>query len=230
MIEFLSGSTYCAVFACMGLYFGGMALQKRFPHPLMNPMLLSMTVIVTFLAVSGMDYADFQADCGPLSYLLTPATICLAIPLYQQIEKLKRNWKAIMAGITAGVVSSGVCIWLMAMLLGLNHAEYVSCLPKSITTAIGMVLSEELQGYVPITVGLIIVTGLTGNMFCGPILKLFRVTDPVAKGIAIGSASHAFGTSRAIQIGEVEGAMSGLSVAVSGVITVLAVQFFAGLL
>ena len=230
MIEFLSNSTFFGVLVCIGLYFIGMAIQKRFKFALLNPMLLSMTVIIIFLVTSGMDYRVFQASAQPLSYLLTPATVCLAIPLYQQLDKLKKNWQAIIAGIVAGVLSSAVSIFLMAAAFGLNHAEYVSCLPKSITTAIGMVMSEELGGYASITVGLIIVTGLVGNIFGEQMLRMMRVKDPIAKGIGMGSASHAFGTARALEMGEVEGAMSGLSVAVSGLITVVAVQFFAGLI
>ena len=230
MIGFLSNASFFAVFACMGLYFAGMAIQRRFPHPLLNPMLLSMTVIVVFLVASGMDYRVFQEGAQPLSFLLTPATVALAIPLYQQLDKLKQNWQAIIAGISAGVVASGTSIFLMCALLGMNHAEYVSILPKSITTAIGMVLSEELGGYPSITVGMIIVAGLSGNIFGEQMLRLMRIDDPIARGIGMGSASHAFGTTRAITMGEVEGAMSGLSTAVSGLITVVAVQAFVSLL
>lgn len=230
MIDFLSGSTYFAVMACVGLYMIGMAIQKRVRFALCNPMLISMTVVVLYLILSGTDYRAFEQDVAPLSYLLTPATVCLAIPLYQQLQVLKRNWQAIFAGIAAGVVASGVSIFGMSLIFGLTHPEYVSALPKSITTAIGMVMSEELGGYPSITVGLIIVTGMIGNMFGEQLMKLLRIHDPVAKGIAMGTASHAFGTSRALQMGEVEGAMSGLSVAVAGLMTVVALQFFAGLL
>lgn len=230
MIEFLSGSTYFAILLCVGLYMMGMAIQRRFRYAILNPMLISMGILIVFLVFTGTDYREFEQDVAPLSYLLTPATVSLAIPLYQQLEKLKRNWQAILLGILSGVLASAVSILAMAALFGFSHAEYVSALPKSITTAIGMVMSEELGGYPAITVGLIIVTGMMGNMFGEQLVKLLGLKDPIAKGIAMGTASHAFGTSRALQMGQLEGAMSGLSVAVAGLMTVVALQAFAGLL
>lgn len=226
MISFLADSTYFALMLCIGLYMIGMMIAKRWKFPLLNPMLISMAVVLIYLIVTGIDYKEFEADVQPLSYLLTPTTVCLAVPLYKQLNVLKKNWKAVALGIGAGVLASGVSIFLMATLFALNHAEYVSCLPKSITTAIGMVMSEELGGYPAITVGLIIVTGMTGNMFGDKLLGLMGIRHPIAKGIAMGTASHAFGTSRALEMGEVEGAMSGLAVAVAGLMTVVALQFF----
>lgn len=162
-----------------------------------------------------------------LSYLLTPATVCLAIPLYEQLEQLKKNAKAIAAGILSGVLSSLVSVLALAAAFGLSHEEYVTLLPKSITTAIGMGVSEELGGIVTITVAVIIVTGVLGNIIAELVCKIFRIHEPVAKGIAIGSASHAIGTAKAMEMGEVEGAMSSLSIAVSGLLTVIGASVFA---
>ena len=161
-----------------------------------------------------------------LSYFLTPATVALAVPLYEQIEPLKKNWKAILAGIFAGAMTSALCVLVLSLIFKLSHKQYVTLLPKSITTAIGMGLSEELGGIVTITVAVIIVTGVIGNMFAENICKLFHISDPVAKGVGIGSASHAMGTSKAMEMGEIEGAMSSLSIAVSGLMTVVVSLIF----
>ena len=174
-----------------------------------------------FLLVFEVEYETYEYGAKYLSYFLTPATVALAVPLYEQLEPLKKNWKAIMAGILAGALTSAVCVLVMSILFRLTHEQYVTLLPKSITTAIGMGLSEELGGIVAITVAVIVVTGIVGNMFAEGICRLFRITDPVAKGIGIGSASHAMGTAKAMEMGEIEGAMSSLSIAVSGLLTVI---------
>ena len=158
---------------------------------------------------------------------MTPATVCLAIPLYEQWDLLKNNHKAVLLGLTAGVVTSLVTVLVLSLLLGLSHEEYVTMLPKSITTAIGMGVSEELGGYVTITVAVIVITGLFGNMIADTICKVFRIEEPIAKGIAIGSSAHAMGTSKAMEMGEIEGAMSSLSIAVAGLLTVVGASVFA---
>lgn len=185
-----------------------------------------MAVIVV-LTVFGIDYERYEEGAKLLSYLLTPATVCLAIPLYEQITLLKKNSKAIMAGILSGVASSLLSILAMAALFGFSHEEYVTLLPKSITTAIGMGISQELGGIVTITVAVIIVTGILGNVIGEHICRLFHIEEPIAKGIALGTAAHAIGTAKAMELGEIEGAMSSLSIAVSGLLTVVGASVFA---
>ena len=143
---------------------------------------------------------------------------------------LKKNFKAIIAGIVSGVITGLCSILAMALIFGFTHEQYVTFLPKSITTAIGMGVSEELGGYVSITVAVIIITGVLGSVIAEGFLKLFKITDPCAKGIAIGTASHAVGTSKAMEIGKTEGAMSGLSIVVSGLLTVVGASVFASFL
>ena len=161
---------------------------------------------------------------------MTPATVCLAIPLYEQWQLLKRHWRAVLLGILAGVFTSMGTVFVLSLLLGLSHQEYVTLLPKSITTAIGMGLSEELGGYVTITVAVIVVTGVLGNIMGEAICKIFRITDPIAKGLSFGASAHAIGTAKAMELGEVEGAMSSLAIAVTGLLTVVFSSVFAGLL
>ena len=153
--------------------------------------------------------------------------MCLAIPLYERIEELKKNWKAVLAGISSGVLTSLCSILVMAAFFHLSHKEYVTLLPKSITTAIGMGVSQELGGYVTLTVAVIIITGILGNIFAETICRMFHISEPVAKGVAIGTASHAIGTARAMTMGETEGAMSSLSIAVAGLLTVIGASVFA---
>ncbi|MBQ3825561.1 MAG: LrgB family protein, partial [Spirochaetaceae bacterium] len=161
-----------------------------------------------------------------ISYLLTPVTVCLAIPLYEQLQKLKDNWIAIVGGIVSGVITCLLMVLAGSIAFNLDHKQFVSMLPKSITTPIGIALSEQYGGVAGITVGAIVITGIVGNVCAESVLKLFHITEPVAKGVAIGTASHALGTTKAIQMGEVEGAMSGLSIAVAGLLTVVFASFF----
>ena len=183
-----------------------------------------------FLLITGVDFESYQAGADKLSYLLTPATVCLAIPLYEQIGLLKNHARAIMAGLVSGVLTSLISILGMAAVFGLSHEEYVTLLPKSITTAIGMGVSEELGGIVTITVAVILVTGILGNVIAEPVCRLFKIQEPVAKGVAIGSAAHAIGTAKAMEMGEIEGAMSSLSIAVAGLLTVAGASVFASFL
>lgn len=225
--EMLEQSVFLGVFLSLGSYGLGMWLKRKTGWALMNPLLIAVVLVVVFLAISGVSYTSYSNGARILDYLLTPATICLAVPLYQQIELLKKNYKAVVAGLVSGVLTSLISVFLLALLFQFDHASYVTFLPKSITTAIGMGISDELGGYVSITVVVILLTGVFGNIFADKILKLFHVEEPIAKGIAIGSAAHAMGTARAMEMGQIEGAMSGLSIVVSGILTVIGASVFA---
>lgn len=227
MKEILCNSTFFGVMISLLAYELGMWMKKRFKLGIFNPLLISIVAVMVVLLIVKMDYNSYYEGAKYLSYLLTPATVCLAIPLYEQVELLKHNWKAIMMGLVSGVLSSILCVLLLALLFQFTHEQYVTLLPKSITTAIGMGVSEELGGSVTITVAVIIVTGIFGNMIAEFVCRLFRIHEPIAKGIGIGSASHAIGTVKAMEMGEVEGAMSSLSIAISGLLTVLVASLFA---
>lgn len=227
MQEFFMQSAFAGVALSLLSYTLGMWLKKKCKLGIFNPLLISILVTIGVLLLFHIDYDIYYEGAQYLSWLLTPATVCLAIPLYEQFTLLKKNWKAVLAGIVSGVLTSMATILVLALLFKLEHAEYVTFLPKSITTAIGMGVSEELGGYVTITVAVIILTGVLGNILAEPVLKLFRIEEPIAKGIAIGSSSHAIGTAKAMEIGEVEGAMSSLSIAVAGILTVFASSLFA---
>ena len=227
MNELILNSAYFGAVLSVGAFLLGRALQKRIKHPLCNPLLIAIVLVILFLLVFHVDYESYQRSARYLSYFLTPATVCLAIPLYEQFELLKKNLRAVLAGIGSGVLASLCSVLALSLLFRLDHASYVTFLPKSITTAIGMGVSEELGGYVSITVAVIILTGILGNMFAESACRLFRITEPIARGVAIGSASHALGTAKAMELGPVEGAMSSLSIVVSGLLTVAGAVVFA---
>ena len=227
MKELIESSVFIGVLISLASYGIGMWLKKKTGLSFMNPLLVSIILVIVFLQVSGVSYQTYAAGANAISFLLTPATICLAVPLYQQFNLLKKNWKAVVAGVVSGVVSSLVCILLLALLFKFDHQTYVTFLPKSITTAIGMGVTEELGGYVSLAVVVIVITGVIGNVIAEGVLKLFRIEEPIAKGIAIGSSSHAVGTAKAMEIGPIEGAMSSLSIVVCGLLTVIGASIFA---
>ena len=215
-------SLFAGVTVSLVAYLIGMLLKKKFKLAILNPLLISIVLTIIVLVVADVDYDTYNKGASYLSWFLTPATVCLAIPLYEQWTLLKKNIAAVALGLTAGVITS-----LVTVLMGLSHEDYVTLLPKSITTAIGMGVSEELGGYVTITVAVIVVTGVLGNILGEFVCKIFRITEPISKGLALGASSHAIGTAKAIEIGEIEGAMSSLAIAVAGILTVVFASVFA---
>ncbi len=229
MTGFLSDSAFFGVTLSLLSYGLGLFIHKKTGIAVFHPLLLSILFTIAVLAIGRIDYDIYYSGAKYLSWLLTPATVCLAVPLYEKLELLKSDWKAITAGIVSGVFASLLCVLLMSVFFGFTHAEYVTFLPKSITTAIGIGVSEELGGYANLTAAIIIITGVIGNVLAPFLCRVFRITNPVAKGIAIGTSAHAVGTLKAIEMGETEGAMSSLAIAVSGIITVVGASIFSQL-
>lgn len=227
MNAFITESVYFGLGISLLGFWVGLVLKKKFKHSLLNPLLIAILFVIIVLKILNVDYETYNSTAKYLSFLLTPATVCLAIPLYQQMERLKENLSAVLCGVLAGVCSSLGSILALAYLFGLSHAEYVTLLPKSITTAIGLGVSEELGGITTITVAAITITGLLGNIIGEQVCKLFRIKEPVAVGLSLGTASHAIGTAKALELGEIQGAMSSLSIAVAGLMTVVGASVFA---
>lgn len=227
MNSFFEQSMFAGVVLSLLAYGLGELLKKKFKLGIFNPLLISIVVSILVIVIGKVDYDTYSEGAKYLSWLLTPATVCLAIPLYEQWSLLKKNHKAVVIGLLAGTITSLTTVLVLAIICGLSHEEYVTLLPKSITTAIGMGVSEELGGYVTITVAVIIITGVLGNMFGELICKVFKITEPISKGLAFGAASHAIGTAKAMEIGEIEGAMSSLAIAVSGLLTVVFASVYA---
>lgn len=221
----LESAFFCLVISLLG-YEIGLWMKRKFKSGLCNPLLISIIFVMVFLRILKIDYEIYQEGTTILSYLLTPATVCLAIPLYQQLELLKSNVKAIVLGILSGVLTSLAGVLILCKLFGTSSEIYATLLPKSITTAIGMGVSEEMGGIVTITTAVIIITGVLGNIIAESVCRIFKITDPIAKGLAVGTSAHAVGTAKAMEMGEVEGAMSSLAIAVAGLITVVGASIF----
>lgn len=226
MRELFSSSLYLAPVLSLGAYGVGLLLKKKWK---LNPLLIAIAIVIAVLKLLRIDYAAFESGSVLMTRLLTPATVCLAVPLYRQFGLLKKNAIAVLSGIVSGIVTSLCVILALSAVFSFPHALYVTLLPKSITTAIGMELSKELGGIPTLTVAAIVLTGVFGNLSAPLVLRLFRIRERVAHGVAIGSASHAIGTAKALELGEVEGAMSSLSLAVSGILTSVIALGFRGL-
>ena len=223
-MESIAGtSLYFGMLLSVGAYLFGIWLKKKTGLSILNPLLVAIIAVILFFKVFHVSYEAYNKGGEYLSYFLTPATVCLAIPLYKQLELLLNNKLAVGASILTGVLGSAGSIFVMAKAFGLNHQLYVTLLPKSITTAIGMGVSEEAGGIVTLTVVSIIVTGIIGNIIADLVFRLFQIEEPMAKGLALGTSAHAIGAARALELGEVEGAMSSLAIAVAGVMTVIVV-------
>ena len=214
MAEFLQQCGSWGVLATLAAYAAGVWVNRKTGKALFNPLLMGSIFVIVFLSCFGVPYADYKASAQPVSWLLMPATVSLAIPRYEKWELLEKNLAAIFASIAAGVLT-------MAWVLRLERSHAVSFLPKSVTTAIGMDVAETLGGTAALAGAVIILTGIVGSLLGETVCKVCHITDPLAKGLALGTSAHAIGTSKALQMGEIEGAMSGLAIAVAGIMTAL---------
>ena len=213
-------SPYFGVIVTIFAYQAGVSIQKKVKHPLANPILIAVLLICTLLVTMDIPLEAYQ-EGGNLIYLfLAPATAALAVPIYKNWQILRLNWKPIIAGTMAGSFSSIVIVFALCKLFKLEESLTLSLLSKSVTTPIAVGITEQLGGIVPIAIAAVIFSGITGNIMAPFLVKVFRVEDPVAQGIGIGTASHAIGTTRAITMGELQGAMSGLAIGLSGLWTV----------
>lgn len=204
----------------------GVKLQARLKSVLCNPLLIAILLIAVLLSVFKIPYESYNAGGAIINMFLAPATACLAVSIYSKIQILKEYWLPIVIGCTAGSVTSMGSVYLLCRLFRLDEAMTASLIPKSITTPIAVEVSGAHGGIVPVTVIAVIFTGILGSIFAPLLIRLFRVNDPVAAGLAIGACSHAVGTSRAVQLGETQGAMSGLAIGVCGIITVIVSMIF----
>ena len=207
-------------------FLAGQKLQKKFRSPLLNPILISVILVLIFLSLTGLPVADYKAGMGTLSWLLTPATICLAVPMYEQFQILKKNLPMILAGVAAGAVSCLIMVAGFSILVNFESILTVSLMPKSITTAIGVALSEMMGGMPGVTTAAIVFTGIFASIMGPAFCRLFRLTDEVARGVAFGTAGHVIGTSKANELSPLTGAVSSLSLVVAGLLTAVALPLF----
>ncbi|MDR1355645.1 MAG: LrgB family protein [Propionibacteriaceae bacterium] len=226
MNEFLESLDTFGITLTLLVYIAASWLRSKVHHPLVNPMLITVVVLIATLALSGTSFASYNNSASILSFMLTPVTVCLAVPLYLQLQELRRNVWAILAGICTGTLAGLSVTLLYAKLVGLSVTEFATLLPRSITTPMGLGASEKIGGIATVTVAIIVLTGIWGNLVGRTFLRLIRVREPIARGVALGTSSHGMGTTLAFELGQVEGAMSSLSIAITGVITVALLPIF----
>ncbi len=227
MRDFFTDSLYFGLFLTLGGFWLFRALNRKLGREVFHPLLCTSLVCIAVLLLGDLDYSAYYRGAQYVDFLLTPATVCLAIPLYRQYELLRRNTAAVAAGAAAGVAAHMAGCLLMLALFHLDAAQFITLLPKSITTAIGKGLCQELGGYPAITMVCVMITGIFGAVAAPSLLRLFRVTEPLAQGLAMGTASHAAGTSRAVEMGDVQGAASSLAIVVTGLLTVVTAPLMA---
>lgn len=199
----------------------GRFIQRKTGNPIFNPLLIAIICIIAFLSITKIPYEAYKIGGDSINFFLSPVTVVLAVPLYKQFELFKENMMEIIIGITAGVLVSFISIKILGGALNADSSLLNSLIPKSITTPMGISLTNSLGGVEAITVVAIICTGILGAIISPLVFKIGGIKHPIARGIALGTASHALGTTKAIEMGEVEGAMSGLSIGISGTLTVI---------
>jgi len=230
MIDVLRESAFFGALLTIVCFEAAGWISRRLRHPLANTFLIATLLIVGALRLLHVSYAEYNVSAQHLNVLMTPATVCLAVPLYRRLADLKRSLAAVLASVCCGVLTNMVLIYVLCRAFALDHVSFVSLLPKSITTPIALALCGEYGGLGPITMLAVLFTGTAGNVMAASWLRLLRVRYGVSRGLAIGTASHAIGTARAIELGETEGAMSGLAIAVTGLLTVAIAPFFTNLI
>ena len=219
MTDFLQGISLFPLVLTFGTYQIGVWCNKKTRSPLCNPLLIATVLSIGVLLLTKFDLQVYQGSSAWITWLLTPATVSLAVPLYNQLKVFQKDLGAILTGIAAGTIASLGFIGIVCMLWGLERSMTVSLLPKSITTAIGLVLSEQSGGIPALTSAVIVITGILGNLVGSFLCKILRITDPIAQGVGFGTASHVIGTSRATELNPLAGAVSSLALVVAGILT-----------
>lgn len=219
------GIVLTIIFFNIGIY-----IQNKTKKPIFNPLLIAIVGIILFLSITKIPYDKYKLGSDSINFLLGPVTISLAIPLYKQFDLLKKYFLEIIVGIFCGVIVSLASILIIGGLTHANMEILNSLIPKSITTPMGLALTKTLNGIDSITVVSIIITGILGAIISPLVFKVGKINNPIAKGIALGTSSHALGTTKAIEMGEVEGAMSSLSIGIAGTITVIIVPIILNLI
>lgn len=221
MIDQLIGHPFLWITLTLGFYLIGVRLQKKVQTPLLNPLLFSIIAIILVLLVFDLPYETYGTGGEIINLFVTPATVALAIKLEKNFIYLKKYYKAILTGIFSGVLFHTLMIFLFGWLYSYDTEMVATLFPKSITTAIAVGVSETMNGIVSLTVAVVIFTGIIGAVLAPYVFRLAKIDDPVAQGIATGSSAHAIGTTKAIEMGDVQGAMSGLAIVLTGIVIVL---------
>ena len=221
MMQEIMSSPFFGIWLSIAAFWIGVKLQKKTGLVICNPLIIAIVLVSGTLLILKIPYGSYEAGGSVINMFLAPATACLAVSIYTKASLLKENWIPVVTGAVCGSLASMGSVFLMCRLFSLDEAMTVSLMPKSVTTPIAVSISEGHGGMVPITVVAVIFTGILGSVLAPGLIRLFRVKDPVTAGIAIGACSDALGTSKALELGETEGAMSGLAMGICGILTVL---------
>lgn len=230
MNEFFVETVYFGLVMSLLAYWIAVQIRKKFPYSFINPLLLSAIFLIIFLIVFDIDFETYNQGAQFITFLLTPATVCLAIPLYKQTQILIKHLDAILISLFSGCLAGIISITILCLIMKAKPIIFYSLLPKSITTAIAIGISDKLGGNSTITVGIVIITGILGALIAKGVFKIFKIHHPVAIGLALGNSAHAIGTSKALEFGEIEGAMSSLSIVIAGLLTVVIAPLIANLI
>lgn len=226
MNNILMDTTYFGIMLSLLCYWLAVQIRKKLSYPIFNPLLISAIFIILFLMICNIDFNTYNSGAKFITFLLTPATVCLAVPLYKQSQLLIKHKYAIVISLFSGCIAGLFSVLAICVILKVNPEIYYSLLPKSITTAIAIDVSNMIGGNSTITVGVVIITGILGAMLAKTIFKICKINHPVAIGLACGNSAHAIGTAKALEFGEVEGAMSSLSIVIAGLLTVILAPIF----
>lgn len=222
MLEIILNRPLLWVTLTIGLYLLAGRLKAKWPNnPLFTPLVFAIIAVIILLLVTGIPLETYNAGGQFFSLFVTPATVALAIKLEKNFVYLKKYYSAILTGIASGVIFHTIMIYAFAFLFQFDRDMVATLIPKSITTAIAVGVSDSLGGIVSLTVAVVVFTGVIGAVVAQSVFKVFKIDDPVAQGVALGSSSHAMGTTKAIEMGEVQGAMSGMSIVVTGIVVVI---------
>ncbi len=230
MNDIFMDTAYFGIVLSLLTYWLAVQIRKKINYPIFNPLLMSAIFSILVLIIFEIDFDTYNQGAQYISFLLTPSTVCLAVPLYKQSQILLKHLDAIVLSILSGCLAGMVCVVVLCMLLNASDMLLFSMLPKSITTAIAMGVSQLIHGNSTITVGVVIITGIFGAMVAKSVFKIFHIHHPVAVGLACGNSAHAIGTAKALEFGEIEGAMSSLSIVIAGIFTVFLAPLIASIL
>ena len=220
-MDIFTNNMFFGLFISLIAFEIGLIIYRKTKLPIFNPLLIAIILVIVFLKVFNIDFDSYNKSGQFINMFLGPATIVLAVPLYKQFELLKKNFLPILLGITIGSLVGILSVISISIFLKLDNLITISLLSKSVTTPIGIEITNQLGGLTPVTVLAIIISGIVGAIVAPIVCKVFKITNPVAIGVGIGTSSHAVGTSKAFEMGETEGAMSSLSIGIAGVITLL---------
>lgn len=230
MNDILINTTYFGIVISLLSYWVAVQIRKKLSYPIFNPLLISAIFVIGILVLCKIDFETYNSGAKYITFLLTPATVCLAVPLYKQSQLLIKHIQAIVISIFSGCVAGLTSTLVISLIVKTNPEMYYSLLPKSITTAIAIDVSNLIGGNSTITVGVVIVTGILGAMIAKTTCKICKINHPIAIGLACGNSAHAIGTAKALEFGEIEGAMSSLSIVIAGIFTVFLAPLFSNLL